>query len=149
MIGIFSLQVYGQVASPARSANPSVNRKSGQQIIVGPNIHVSKAFSEKQHAEIYLAADPKNPNNLLGGSMVWAGEKNVFTVVAYASSDGGKTWSSTLNFDDDFYHSDPASGFGADGTAYFLQIVASRAPEFRRYTYIHRSKDGGRRGFRL
>lgn len=113
-------------------------------MVVGPNVQVSKALGDRAHNEIHLAANPRNPLNLLGGSMVWVPEKNTHTVVAYASFDGGKTWLATLKFSDEFYHSDPAAGFASDGTAYFVQITNTGPPEPKYSTHVYRSKDGGR-----
>jgi hypothetical protein len=117
-------------------------QETAQRIIVGPNIQVSKALGNNPHAEVYLAADPNNANTLLGGSMVYSSEKNQYSVVAYSSSDGGKTWSPTLTFSDDFYHSDPAAGFGPDGSAYFLQIVTTQPPNNKLNTYFYRANSG-------
>lgn len=113
-------------------------------IVVGPNVQVSKAFADRSHGETHLAANPRNPLNLVGGSMVWSNETNNMTVVAYASFDGGKTWSPTLKFNDESYHSDPATGFDSEGTAYFLQITNTRGREPKYYTHVYRSKDGGK-----
>lgn len=134
------LQVVAQEGS-----SPQISPVQGpdDRIIIGSNVQVSKAFGEKSHAETYLAAHPRNPNILLGGSMVWSPEKNKYTVVAYGSFDGGRNWSPTLTFDDDLYHSDPAMAFDTSGNAYFLQIGATWATR-EYFTYFHRSKDGGK-----
>jgi hypothetical protein len=113
-------------------------------IVVGPNVQASKAFADRPHGEIHLAANPRNPNNLVGGSMVWFAEKNMEAVVAYASFDGGKTWSATLQLHDGFYHSDPAVSFDLEGTAYFLQITNTGGREPKYNSYLYRSKDGGK-----
>lgn len=120
--------------------------KPAPAIVVGPNVHASKTFGDKPHGEIQLAANPRDPLNLIGGSMVWLEEANTQTVVGYASFDGGKTWSASLKFDDGAYHSDPAIAFDAQGTAYFLEITLrggfGEEPEY--FTRVHRSHDGGR-----
>lgn len=114
-------------------------------IVVGPNVQASKAFADNPHGETHMAANPRNPRNLIGGSMVWSKETNLHTVVAYASFDGGETWSATLKFNDGLYHSDPAVAFDAEGTAYFLQITHPTGfEEPKYYTHLYRSKDGGR-----
>ncbi len=127
--------------------SPVTLAQKGPAILVGPNAQASKAFADKPHGETHMAANPRNSLNLIGGSMVWNKEFNINTVVGYASFDGGKTWFATLKFDDGLYHSDPAVAFDAEGTAYFLQIThptgkTKEEPKF--YTYLHRSKDGGR-----
>jgi hypothetical protein len=66
----------------------------GQQakIKVGPNVRVSKARASLTQNEVLLAADPLDPNRLLGSSMVFREEKNAYTTIVYASFEGGKTW---------------------------------------------------------
>lgn len=123
----------------------SGSTKPAPPIVVGPNVQASKAFGDKPHGEIHLAANPRNPFNLVGGSMVWFEETNTHNVIAYASFDGGKTWSPTLKFDDGLSHSDPAVGFDANGTAYFLQIThPTGIGEPKYFSHLYRSKDGGR-----
>jgi BNR/Asp-box repeat protein len=131
-------------APHAATGNVSRSNRPAPAILVGPNVQVSKEFSDKPHGEIHLAANPRNPANLVGGSMVRIQEMNTETVVAYASFDGGKTWSATLRFNDSFYHSDPAVAFDSDGTAYFLQITNTNDREPKYSTHLYRSKDGGR-----
>jgi BNR/Asp-box repeat len=134
-----------KVTPQAPAVNASRSSKPAPAIVVGPNVQVSKAFTGKPHNETHVAANPRNPLNLLGGSMVWMQDTNTETVIAYASFDGGETWSPTLKFDDGRYHSDPAAAFDAQGNAYFLQIThISGEGETKYYTYVHRSKDGGR-----
>ena len=133
-----------QKLTPKSQVNGSRSAKPSPVIVVGPNVQVSKAFSSNAHNETHVAANPRNPLNLLGGSMVWLEEKNTQTVVAYASFDGGKTWSVSLKFDDGLYHSDPAAGFDAEGNAYFLQITTTGGREPKLYTHVYRSKDGGK-----
>jgi len=129
----------------SRTVNVSHSSKPTPAILVGPNVQVSKAFAARPHNETHVATNPVNSLNLLGGSMVWMQEGNRETVIAYASFDGGQTWSPTLKFDDGRFHSDPVAGFDAQGNAYFLQITAkSGEGETKYYTYVHRSRDGGR-----
>lgn len=129
---------------PPRPIKVARSAKPAPAIMVGPNVQVSKAFADKAHNEIHVAANPRNPLNLVGGSMVWLPHESTQTVIAYASFDGGKTWSPTLKFDDKLYHSDPAAGFDAEGNAYFLQITNTGPPEPKYYSHIYRSKDGGK-----
>ncbi|HKY41513.1 MAG TPA: sialidase family protein [Pyrinomonadaceae bacterium] len=133
------------VSSKARAVNARGSSKPTPAIVVGPNVQVSKAFAGKPHNETHLATNPRDPLNLLGGSMVWQQETNTQTVIAYASFDGGETWSPTLELKDGRFHTDPAAAFDAQGNAYFLQIThVSGEGETKYYTYVHRSKDGGR-----
>jgi hypothetical protein len=118
--------------------------KTEPAIVVGGNVQASKAFGGDPHNEIHVAANPRNPLNLVGGAMVWNQKTNLMTVVAYASFDGGKTWTPTLTFDDEYFHSDPAAGFSPDGTAFFLQITNTSSREPKYFTHVYRSKDGGK-----
>ena len=44
--------------------------KQHAQIMVGPNVQVSKAYENRRHSEVILAADPNHGDRLLAGSMV-------------------------------------------------------------------------------
>lgn len=136
-----------RVTQRAVANNASSSTKPAPPIAVGPNVQASKAFGNRAHGEVHLAANPRNPRNLVGGSMVWLEELNTHTVVGYASFDGGNTWSATLNFNDGLFRSDPAVAFDSEGTAYFLEIThpTGIGEEPKYHTRLHRSKDGGRR----
>ncbi len=70
--------------------------KQNAQIMVGPNVQVSKAYENRRHSEVILAADPNHGDHLLAGSMVLdpGTVKGGLSVVAYGSGDGGRTWAS-------------------------------------------------------
>lgn len=51
-----------RVAPPLQAASP---------IRVGPNVHVSAARADRSHGELVLAADPEDPDRLLGCSMLF------------------------------------------------------------------------------
>jgi len=120
------------------SASQSVDKG----ISVGANVQVSKALGNYAHYEVLLAADAKNPNNLLGGSMVFSEETNKYSIVAYASFDGGQTWAPTLTADEFSYHFDPTIAYGPDGAAYF--VYGAPTSEYKYHKYVYRSKDGGK-----
>ncbi len=132
-------------AAISQSANP-LKQGSEKQIVVGPNIHVSKELGNLAHGETLLAADPKDPSRLLGCSMTFSEELNANLIVAYASFDGGKTWSPTLKITPEegvCCHVDPAVTYGPDGTAYV--IFFGPTPNRKKYDlYVYRSKDGGK-----
>jgi len=115
---------------------------NAQQIIVGENLLVS-AEPEKMHTETLIAADPKNPNRLLGCAIVFLDGVRRRTTAVYASSDGGKSWKQTLDTRNFFYSSDPAIAFGLNGVAYYSAIVNVNADD-REVVLIYRSSDGGR-----
>jgi hypothetical protein len=115
------------------------------QIIVGRNVHVSKARANDGHSETILAVNPRNPRNFLGASMVFSEEKNTWGIAVYASFDFGETWTNTLTIfqDDDICClADPAVGFGTDGTA--LLTYFGPTPDGQFPLYVRRSKDGGK-----
>src|SRR6266702_2386382 len=68
------------------------------QITVGPNVQVSKANGQRAHFEVLVAADPINPNRLLGCSLILARQpsQQVTHTIAYSSIDGGASWQPTL-----------------------------------------------------
>lgn len=121
------------VALPAGAA--------AQQIEVGPNVHVSGARAGEAHYEIHLAADPADPASLLGASMVWDSAAGRFGVVAYASRDGGLSWTESLDFFKTDYVNDPAVAFGPDGAAYLSAFGADEGERVE--MFVHRSSDGG------
>ena len=89
-------------------------------LTIGPNVQVSKARENFPHGEVQLAADAKDPNRLLGCSMINSEKGNRGWTITYASSDGGNSWTPTLEtsaFDVSF---DPSCAFGTHGAAYFL-----------------------------
>jgi hypothetical protein len=119
---------------------PEVAQAAGHkaQITVGPNVQVSTARAQLEHAEVVLAADPNHPGRLLAGSMVLNPGMGP-SVVGYASTDGGKTWKLTLERKAKKggpHYYDPAVAFGPDGSAYFADLP-------RLHLEIARSRDGG------
>ncbi len=127
------------VAADAVSVLQSGVRGEGtaSRITVGANVHVSAARAKFSHTEVILAADPADPRYLLAGSMITYARSH--QSLAYWSSDGGRTWSVTLEKKEDvkragaaFGH-DPAVAFGPDGSAYFaaLPIGPPGIPLFR------------------
>ncbi len=114
------------------------------QIMVGPNVQVSKAYENRQHSEVILAADPNHGDRLLAGSMVLdqGTVKGGLSVVAYASGDGGRTWRVTLERNAEKrgpYYADPAVAFGPDGVTYFAAIRLTPQSALE----ITSSRDGG------
>jgi len=110
----------------------------GAEVVVGPNVHVSRERADVQHREVVLAADPNRPGRLLAGSMIEYKGSPLPPSVAYASGDGGRTWRLSLERkspEDRSLSGDPAVAFGPDGVAYFTTL-ARRG--------LFRSRDGGR-----
>lgn len=105
-------------------------------ISVAPNILVSRDDVELPHAETMLAINPKNPNNLIGVSIVFTNREYGVTSKLYVSLDGGWTWQTvTIPETARFGTVDPQIAFGADGTAYFMRQGRGQQ--------AFRSSDGG------
>ena len=94
----------------------------GPRIVVGPNILVSRD-GDIAHCETMIAANPTDPKNLLGGSIVMIRPDGGAANKAYVSSDGGSTWTD-VTFPEEMEHGggDPQVGFGITGTAYFVGL---------------------------
>ena len=114
------------------------------EIVVGPNVQVSKADGEREYNEVILAASPNDAKHLLAASMVYNPKKSDYNVVTYVSFDGGNSWQATLEVDNETgLDGDPSTAIGCDGTGY----LASLSVTGRRYqnrTLVYRSKDGGK-----
>ena len=122
--------------------------KQNAQIVVGPNVQVSKGYGDRRHTEVILAADPNHGNHLLAGSMVLdpGALRGGLSVVAYGSGDGGKTWAMALERKAKIggpYYADPAVAFDPDGVAYFaaLRLMPKSTPQSA--LEITSSRDGG------
>ncbi len=95
---------------------------TGLEITPGPGVLISKDAPGSRHVESVLAIDPRNPRRLIAASMVF-GEAG--GVAAYASADGGRSWSRGTREEAGgsvFDGLDPAVTFGPDGTAYLLTV---------------------------
>jgi hypothetical protein len=111
------------------------------KIKVGLNVHVSSAHANSPLGEIWLSADAKDPNHLLGCGIVYSPEENRRWTAIYLSTDRGKTWKMTLETKKWADSADPACAIGPGGAAHHITI-ATRYPE----PYVlaaYRSADGG------
>ena len=91
-----------------------------------------------------MAADPSDSHHLLAGAMFLDPRKSTYSVVTYASFDGGRNWTPTLEVGRGRgQYGDPSTGFGCDGTAYSVSI-RSLGPRHQWQTLVHRSTDGGK-----
>ena len=134
----------------ASQGKPGLARVAKQhaKIMVGPNVQVSKAYENRRHSEVILAADPNHGDRLLAGSMVLdpGTVKGGLSVVAYASGDGGRTWGVTLERNAEKggpYYADPAVAFDPDGVAYFAALRLRPQSRPQSALEITSSRDGG------
>ena len=95
---------------------------SDQEIQVGRNVQVSRARDRIAHNEVLLAADPADPGRLLGCSMAFDPQRNKTYTIVYASSDGGESWSPTLETADLGFSGDPACALGRNRRAYYMAL---------------------------
>ncbi len=117
----------------------------GQEIAAGSNVQVSSAHPDRFHYETVLAADPKNPQRLLGGAVIsTVGDNFQHRTIVYASLDAGKSWEPTLEVRAGLISRDPAVAFGPDGTAYFACFAFDPSFKSTYNLFLYRSKDGGR-----
>jgi hypothetical protein len=106
------------------------------RITVLPGVQISADDPARQHVESWLAANPRDPLNLVVASIV-LGEHD--WVAAYASRDGGKSWVRATHgaaAGKYFDGLDPAVAFDADGNAYLSTAAAAFG--------VWKSTDGGR-----
>jgi hypothetical protein len=108
---------------------------------VGANVHVSAQHGLDTHYEVVVAAHPRDPSQLVIGSIIYPESTATYGTIAYRSSDGGASWTSTLGLPALDRTGDPAVAFGPDGTAYFVASSLPAAGERR--LLLFRSPDGG------
>ena len=128
-------------------AAENARASASPRIVVGPNILVSRD-GDFPHVELMVAANPRNVKNLLGGAITSARPNGGQACRAYASQDGGSSWSAS-EFPEQVERGggDPQVAFTPRGTALFFAL--GRAPDEstgkeRSAFHVYRSEDGGR-----
>lgn len=68
------------------------------KITVAPNVQVSIARAQEDHGEVLVAADPSDPNRLVGCSMIFPDplQRRWSDGITYFSDDGGAHWAPSL-----------------------------------------------------
>lgn len=118
----------------------------GQSTIsVAPNVLVSRD-GEVAHVESHIAANPRDPRNLLGTAITYTSPGIGTETKAYVSFDGGWTWLDTY-FPDQRKQGvqgafDPQAAFGVTGTAYLVALAYTENAEHDEIAF-YRSGDGG------
>ena len=124
---------------------PAVAPAQSTRIVVGPDFLVSRD-GDVAHVETSVAANPRNPANIVGGSIVGGRPGGGFQCKTYASHDGGQTWLDR-SFPElvRFGGGDPQVVFTPSGTAIFtcLAFGTDHTGRTRAYLYAWRSEDGG------
>lgn len=123
----------------------SVARGQQPKIVVGPNVQVSAGRANMNHGEVIIAADPKNPDWLIGCSDIFPDplKRRLSDSVTYTSHDGGANWTPTQYIDAGGEGSgDPSCGFGSNGRAYTAFLAPAVKPD-KDDVLFYRSTDGG------
>ena len=130
-------------AAPASSAvNAAV---STPRIVVGPNMLVSRD-GDFPHIELIVAANPKNARNLVGGAITYTRPEGGTACRAYATTDGGATWSASEFAEQMTWGGgDPYVAFTPQGTALLcaLTLKKDESSQVRGFMNVWRSVDGG------
>jgi hypothetical protein len=103
-----------------------------------------------QPAEVAIAINPKNPDNLLGASFqLGRPPKPLAGSYTYVTMDGGQTWKTNASQDpQNLTQGDDALAFGGDGVAYHVNLSFDgiRVPRPKRAEsgiLVSASRDGG------
>jgi len=118
-------------AASSRTPSPAPTRPFD----IVSSVEISADEPLARHIESVLAINPRDPNNLVAASIDFGEDGGV---VAYASRDGGRSWSRAVDSAGRkarFDGLDPAVAFAADGAAYLLSDGDS--------LMAFRSTDGG------
>ena len=122
------------------------NSRTMPVVTVGPNMLVSRD-GDFPHMELAVATSPRSAKNLVGGAITTQRDEGGFACKAYASTDGGSTWTASAFPEEvEWGGGDPQVGFGLHGTAYFsaLAFVKDDNGNMRGGLFFYRSEDGGK-----
>ena len=109
--------------------------RNNLRIVIHEGVAISSDAPRLRYVESWLAINPRDPRNLVAAAITGDGGG----VAAYASTDGGKTWSRAMHGagkETIFDGLDPAVAFDPDGNAYLLSAGKALA--------VWKSADGGR-----
>ncbi len=128
------------VAVEAQQANAEL------RIVVSPDYLVSRD-GDRPHVEVMVAANPRNPRNLLAGAITFTRRDGGDATKAYVSRDGGIVWDDVVFPEQrEMGGGDPQVTFTAAGTAIFLTLAGGRdeTGNMRAFLHSYRSEDEGR-----
>ena len=115
------------------------------RIEVSPNMLVSRD-GDFPHVELIVAANPRDPKNLLGGAITYTGDSGT-ACRTYATTDGGAIWTaSDFTEQVELGGGDPYVAFTPQGTGIFSALTFGKDEngETRGFLHVWRSEDGGR-----
>jgi len=128
------------VLGAARARTPEVARA---RVLVGPEVLVSRD-GDFPHVELMIAANPKQPGNLVGTAITGEGRTEEETTSTYASFDGGVSWKAVALPEARAGGGDPQVIFTEAGTALRATLVGlAEKPRPRSALHVYRSEDGG------
>lgn len=126
-----------------------------RRVVVGPDVQVTfDSNPANDRSESSLAANPLDPQNMVGSSKkFWDPRRYGFTLAAYATFDGGQSWSeASLPLPEGWEGtSDPAVAWGSEGDAYIVALPFQPQSDPKKPTLVgdiigigvYRSTDGG------
>ena len=126
------------------NAGDTDNDKTAK-VIVGPNMLVTRD-GEIPHVELMIAANPKDPKNLVGASITATAAEGGWACKTYSSHNGGDLWTDAVLPEQHTQGGgDPQVAFGPHGTAYFVGLtnVKDAQGNTKDAVYFYRSEDGG------
>ncbi len=124
---------------------PAQARESTASILVGPDVLASRD-GDFPHVELMVAANPRDPQNLVAGAIAFSRPDRGAGCRVYASRDGGSTWTGIeLRGQGEHSGADPQVAFTPSGTAIFahLAYVPDGRGTSRAALHVYRSEDGG------
>lgn len=124
---------------------------------VGNTVQVSADDPTTPLGETWLAANPRDPKNMVSVSMAFP-KKGPWASVMYYTQDAGTSWHRVTHGphrDGYFWGADPHVQFGPDGVAYYTDLewgsvdkapfdISLAAGGVPGLVYVYRSTDGGR-----
>jgi hypothetical protein len=131
-----------QVGQPLSSPGDSARA----HVVIEPNVLVSRD-GDFPHVELMVAANPRDRRNLVGGAITATRRNGGMATTAYASHDGGYSWTETA-FPEQrtFGGGDPQVAFTSQGTALFTTLATvfdEDTGRTRAALHVYRSEDGG------
>lgn len=145
-LGLLAMAILTAAAGPPSFAGDAP--ATAARLLVWPEIQVSRDRT-LPHYEMMVAANPRDPRNLIGISITRAGRNPGSSACrAFATFDGGSTWTpSELPGQIDRGGIDPVVAFDRDGVAWAVVLGGAATPAKNGRSdalLVYRSGDGGR-----
>lgn len=143
---LFCLSLQSAAAHSAPAQLRSIALSDLSRLIVGPNIHVD-SDPNTAFVEPSVAADPTNPKNLVGASMLFT--LDTLNTRLFHSRDGGDTWMQAIAPAEMHFAGDVQLAFDADANPYFAVLgdnlsITVPPHSSKNGLYVFRSTTGGK-----